>query len=78
MMGALVVIMAGCSSSNQPQSPDKSDGRVETKTLEGASVVGYDGKAIRKSVDNTLDKTDDHTKNLDKELSSGADGQQKP
>lgn len=64
----IVALLAGCSSSSQPQSQEKSQGRAETKTLEGASAVGYDGKAIRNSVDNTLNKNDDRIKNVDKEL----------
>ena len=77
-MCTLVVFLAGCSSSNQPQSGEKSQGREETKKLEGASAVGYDGKAIRKNVDNSLNKNDDHNQELDKELKSGTEGQQKP
>lgn len=62
------VMLAGCSSSSQPQSQSKETdkGREETKKLEGASAVGYDGKAIRKSVDNTLNKNDDHNRDVDK------------
>ncbi|MCM0083383.1 hypothetical protein L4X63_17500 [Geomonas sp. Red32] len=77
MVSALVVLMAGCSSSSQPHAPETSQGRPETKTLEGASAVGYDGKAIRNSVDNTLNKNDQHNEDLDKEVKSGADGQPK-
>ena len=53
-------------------------GREETKTVEGASAVGYDGKAIRKSVDSTLNKNDEHNQVLDKELKAGGAGEQKP
>jgi uncharacterized lipoprotein len=68
MLCTIVALLAGCSSSSQPQSVEKDQGRAETKKLEAASAVGYDGKAIRKSVDNTLDKNDDHNRELDKEL----------
>ena len=70
MICTIAVLLAGCSSSSQPQSREKSQGREETKTLEGASAVGYDGKAIRRSVDNALNKTDDRNQELDKELKS--------
>ena len=69
--------LAGCSSSNQPQSGGTYQGREETKTLEAASAAGYDGTAIRKYVDNTLDKNDDHNQELDKAVKSGIEGQQK-
>jgi PBP1b-binding outer membrane lipoprotein LpoB len=64
----VAVLLAGCSSSSQPQpqSGETDKGREETKKLEGASAVGYDGKAIRKSVDNSLNKNDDHNRDLDK------------
>jgi outer membrane murein-binding lipoprotein Lpp len=75
---AIAALLAGCSSSNQPQNQEKSQGRVETKKLEGASAAGYDGKAIRKSVDTTLNTNDAHNQELDKQLKSDAEGQQKP
>jgi len=73
IMLCTIAFLAGCSSSSQPQSGEKEkyQGREETKNLEGASAVGYDGKAIRKSVDNTLNKNDDHNQDLDKALKSG-------
>ena len=78
IVSAVVMLMAGCSSSStQPQAPEKSPERPETKTLEGASAVGYDGKAIRNNVDNTLNKNDERSQNMDKELKSNADGQPK-
>ena len=68
-----IAFLAGCNSSSQPQGGEKSQGREETKKLEGASAVGYDGKAVRKNVDNTLDKNDDRNQELDKVLKSGAE-----
>jgi PBP1b-binding outer membrane lipoprotein LpoB len=78
MLCAIAALIAGCSSSNQPQSAQTSPGRKETKSLEAASAAGYDGKAIRKGVDATLDKNDQHNQDLEKELKSGSEGQQKP
>jgi hypothetical protein len=70
IMLCTIAFLAGCTSSSQPQSGEKYKGRDETKKLEGASAVGYDGKAIRKNVDNTLNKNDDHNQDLDKALKS--------
>ncbi|MCM2357856.1 MAG: hypothetical protein NDI77_06885 [Geobacteraceae bacterium] len=78
LLCTIVVFLAGCSSSSQPQSGEKDRGREETKKLEGASAVGYDGTAIRKNVDNTLNKNDDHNQDLDKAMKSDTEGQQKP
>lgn len=71
----VLVFLAGCNSSSQlqPQSGEKDKGREETKKLEGASAVGYDGKAIRKSVDNTLNKNDDHNRDVDKAVKLDAE-----
>jgi hypothetical protein len=74
MMCAIALLLAGCSPSSPPQSqaaPQQQQGRRETKGLEGASAVGYDGKAIRRSVDTTLNKNDDRNQELEKELKAG-------
>ncbi len=68
-----IAFLAGCSSSSQPQGGEKYQGREETKKLEGASAAGYDGTAVRKSVDSTLNKNDDHNQDLDKALKSSED-----
>ena len=71
VMLCIIALLAGCNSSSQtPSSGDEYKGREETKKLEGASAVGYDGKAIRKSVDNTLNNNDDHNKDMDKAIKS--------
>jgi hypothetical protein len=73
MMCAIALLLAGCSPSSPPQSQaaPQQQGRRETKGLEGASAVGYDGKAIRRSVDTTLNKNDDRNQELEKELKAG-------
>ena len=75
LMLCLVSFLAGCNSSQAP-APEKYQGRDETRKLEGASAVGYDGTAIRKNVDNTLDKSDEHSQNLDNAAKAGNDHQQ--
>ena len=72
MMSAVALLLAGCSPSSPPQNREKPQGRAETKTLEGASAAGYDGKAIRKSLDTTLNRNDGRNRELEKELK--ADG----
>lgn len=73
MLIVCMLAISGCNSS-QPVA-EKDSGRVETKKLEGASAVGYDGAAIRKSVDNTLDKNDNRGQEMDKVLKNSGDGQ---
>lgn len=76
LMLSIISFLVGCSSS-QPPAPEKYQGRDETKKLEGASAVGYDGTAIRKNVDNTLDKSDEHSQSLDNAAKAGNDVPQK-
>ncbi len=67
--------VAGCSSSGQQQSAEKYQGRDETRKLEAASAAGYDGTAVRKSVDTMLNRNDDHNGGLDNALKAGSDGE---
>jgi hypothetical protein len=60
-------VVLGCSSEpKSAESTEKYKGREETKKLQGADAAGYDGTAVRKSVDNALDKNDEHNSRLDK------------
>lgn len=64
---AFVAMLFGCSSSQQQPVAAKDTGRVETKKLEAATAVGYDGAAIRKNVDATLNQNDNRNKDIDKQ-----------
>lgn len=72
----IIPLLAGCNSS-QPPAAEKYQGRDETKKLEGASAVGYDGTAIRKNVDNTLNRNDDHNQILNNAIKTDDGAQQK-
>ena len=62
----MAALLAGCTSSPQQPVVQKDQGRPETKKLEAATAVGYDGAAIRRGVDNTLNKTENRTNEIDK------------
>ena len=47
------------------QSKNADTGREGTKKLEAAGAVGYDGQALRKSVDKMLDKRDQQNADLE-------------
>jgi hypothetical protein len=66
LMVMIAMLEFGCSKAEVQ--PGKYEGRNETKKLQGADAVGYDGTAVRKSVDNTLNKTDQHNESGDKAL----------
>ncbi len=59
-------MMAACSKEPPPPKPDT--GRPETRSLEAADAIGYNGKAIRKKVDGALDANDAHNAQLEKEM----------
>ena len=65
----IVALMFSCSKAEEPST--KYEGRSESKKLQAADAVGYDGAAIRKNVDNTLNKTDQHNESVDKALNGG-------
>lgn len=79
IIGIGAALLAGCSSSKAPQeSATATDqGRSETKKLEGASAVGYDGSAVRKTVDTTLNNNDSHNRELNDSLKDTDNDQQK-
>ncbi len=66
LLGA-VLFLSACTSSPQQPVAQKDQGRPETKKLEAATAAGYDGAAVRKTVDKTLNSNDDRTKDMDKQ-----------
>jgi Holliday junction resolvasome RuvABC DNA-binding subunit len=62
------VALCGCSEKKaEPQAEEKT-GRPDTKAVEAAGMVGYDGKQMRKAVDKALDKTEERNKELEDAL----------
>ncbi len=57
--------LVACGSEADPKPVEKDTGREETKKVEALDAVGYDGSAIRKSIDKTLDKQDERNKELE-------------
>lgn len=62
----LVMLTAACSKEPPPPKPDT--GRPETRSLEAADAMGYNGQAIRKKVDGALDANDAHNADLEKQI----------
>ena len=46
-------------------------GRAETKSIEAADAMGYNGKEIRQKLDGALDANDAHNAELEKQLQDG-------
>jgi hypothetical protein len=62
-IGLLFVILLGCDAgkpkaSGPESTPTAASGRPDTRGLEAASAVGYDGQAMRRSVDKALNAND--------------------
>ncbi len=57
----------------QIQADGPPGGRPETKTLQAAGLVGYDGKRLQKSVDKILDAQDQRNKKLEDDLRKADD-----
>jgi hypothetical protein len=62
-----VMLLASCSKEPPPVTPKADTGRPETRNIGGADAMGYNGKAIRQQLDNSLDTTDDYNKKLEEQ-----------
>ncbi len=66
MLFTAILLLAACSEPPPPKTViDK--GRPETKSLEGADAIGYNGKAIRQKVDGALNANDANNARIQKE-----------
>jgi PBP1b-binding outer membrane lipoprotein LpoB len=65
LMGTLFV--AACSEPPPPKTVIDT-GRPETKSLEAADAIGYNGKAIRQKVDKGLDANDANNERMQKQM----------
>ena len=77
--GFLVVIFAtmllssGCEKKTPAADPTAQSTPGSTRVLEAASLVGYDGKRLRKSVDRIKEANEKHNQELEKMAGSGPD-----
>ncbi len=64
MVGCLGFGVAACSK-EEPRKPIISDtGRPETRSVEAANAIGYNGTAMRKKLDKALDANDGQTQKM--------------
>ena len=69
---AAVLVVAACTKESPPTLKDDA-GRPETRSLEAADPMGYNGKAIRKQVDSALNANDAANAKLQKEANEAND-----
>lgn len=65
-LGAAMLLVA-CAP-REPEGKASDQGRPETKAIEAADPLGYEGKAIRKKVDQALDANDQRKDQLDRAI----------
>lgn len=67
MVGCLGFGIVACSKEEPPKPIVSDKGRPETRSIEAANAVGYNGTAMRQKVDKALDANDAANKKMDQE-----------
>jgi hypothetical protein len=74
----LMLIAIGICSCGDPPKEEKVDkGRPETQKLKAVDAAGYDGDALKGTVDKMLDKRDQQKQDLDNAQKTPIDGEDK-
>jgi apolipoprotein N-acyltransferase len=60
--------LAGCDRNQKSTTNQSPSGRPQTKALQAASAVGYDGKQLQKQVDKILEQKEKRERDLEKEF----------
>jgi hypothetical protein len=71
-----IVLSSGCqkkTAATNPKSQRETELRDNTKPLEAADLVGYDGTKLRKSVDHIREDNDKHNQEVEKMVETGPD-----
>ncbi len=76
---ATALILAGCVNPNPPvqnaQDAEKYQGREETKALQNADNIGYDGTGIQKKLDSALNQNDQRAAELNNQIDAQTGGE---
>jgi hypothetical protein len=71
-----IVLSSGCqkkTAATNPKSQSETELRDNTKPLQAADLIGYDGTKLRKSVDCIKDANDKHNQEAEKMVETGPD-----
>ena len=75
-MSFALVFISGCgadkSKTSDSGTTQPAAGRTDTRAIEAASAVGYDGSAMRRSVDKALNQSDARTAEQQKAIEQAA------
>jgi len=70
-----ILLLSGCqkkTAATNPKSQSKTELHGNTKPLQAADLVGYDGTKLRKSVDHIKEANDKHNQEIEKMVEPGA------
>jgi PBP1b-binding outer membrane lipoprotein LpoB len=73
-----ILLLSGCqkkTAATSPSSESKTELNENTKPLQAADLVGYDGTKLRKSVDRIREANDKHNQEMEKMAEAGQDPQ---
>jgi hypothetical protein len=71
-----IVLSSGCqkkTAATNPKSQSKTELRNNTKPLQAADLIGYDGTKLRKSVDRIKEANDKHNQEAEKMVETRPD-----
>ena len=71
-----IVLSSGCqkkTAATNPNSQSKTELHENTKPLQAADLVGYDGTKLRKSVDKIKEANDKHNQEMENMAETGQD-----
>lgn len=69
MAACLGFSVTACSKQEPPKPIVSDNGRPETRSVEAANAIGYNGTAMRKKLDKALDANDAEAKKMDQAAS---------
>jgi len=75
-MFSTIWVSSGCqkkTAATDPNSQSKTEQHENTKPLQAADLVGYNGTKLRKSVDHIRETNDKHNQEIEKRLETGPD-----
>jgi len=73
-----LLLSSGCqkkTAATNPNSQSRAELRENTKPLQAADLVGYDGTKLRKSVDKITEANDKHNRKIENMVETGQDQQ---
>ncbi len=73
---SMILLSSGCqkkTAATNPNSQSKTELHENTKPLQAADLVGYDGTKLRKSVNHIREANDKHNQEIEKTIETGPD-----